>query len=445
MSARGSAAVACIMLLSLLTYAANAVSSAPVEALPQPLTLEYALSLVDAGHPSMQQARAMELGAQARERTSEAEDDLSISLEARARWVQPPDFVGDEVLDDHKGSLFIRKPLYDFGRSSARQRAASSEVRASRLRLQSLHDQHRLAIMQAYFDVVMADQENFRDNEAMAVAYITLDRLRTRRGLGQSSDIEVLEQERNYQSIRSQLLASEARQRLERSRLANLLDRPGQLPSDVVRPTMRHMTRPLPGYEPLLQLALQHNPVLRALRLEVEAAQYQVDSASSGRLPHLDAELEASRYSRDLGSSDRWRAGVTLTVPIYNGGRIDAAVASEQAQLLALQAQLSEAEQTLRQTVLDRWYEVQRLQRQRELAQSELAYRELYLDRSRANYEMEVQADLGDAMVRLSEAQLALLKNEFDTELAWEQIFALLGVTEQDVDKLMTASKEGGR
>jgi outer membrane protein TolC len=41
---------------------------------------------------------------------------------------------------------------------------------------------------------------------------------------------------------------------------------------------------------------------------------------------------------------------------------------------------------------------------------------------------MEVTADLGDAMVRLSDAQLALIKNDFDTALAREQLRALLGV-----------------
>jgi hypothetical protein len=38
---------------------------------------------------------------------------------------------------------------------------------------------------------------------------------------------------------------------------------------------------------------------------------------------------------------------------------------------------------------------------------------------------MEVKADLGDAMVRLSEAQLAEARHRFATALAWARLAAL--------------------
>lgn len=396
--------------------------------LPQPLTLEYALSLVDSSHPSMQQARAAQQAAAARLQSSEAQDDLSVSLEARARWVQPPSSMSDEVTDDHKGSLFVRKSLYDFGRSGALQQAARSESQAMAVRYHSERDQHRIAIMRAFFAVLLADQENYRDNEALAIAFITLDRLRTRQELGQASDIEVLEQESLYQGVRYRLLDSESRQRLARSQLANLLNRPGQLPADLVTPGFSHTERSLPDYEAILALAQQHNSSLQSLQLELEGAEQRVSSARSEKLPRLNGELEASSYSRQLGSSDTWRAGVTLSVPIYNGNRVDSAIATAQAEVMRLRAKLAQARQELRQALLESWFELQRLTRQREQATSELDYRELYLDRSRANYEMEVKADLGDAMVRLSDAQLALVKNDFDTALAWEKLRALVGV-----------------
>jgi outer membrane protein TolC len=211
------------------------------------------------------------------------------------------------------------------------------------------------------------------------------------------------------------------------------------LPADLVTPDFNLEERKLPEYESLLAVAEQNNPTLKALQLELQAAQQRVESARSGKLPTLDAELEASSYSRELGSSDRWRAGITLSVPIYNGDRISAAVAREQAQVLRMQAKLDEARQELRQALLGSWFAIQQLALQREQAMSELSYRELYLDRSRANYEMEVKADLGDAMVRLSDAQLALVRNDFDMALAWEQLAALVGV---DMTQLLSAEKQ---
>ncbi len=428
--------------LLVLSHAVQAESGNP---LPQPLTLEQALALVEGEHPTMQQARAGQLVAQARSQSSDAEDDISVSLEARARWVQPPTSQSDEPVDDHKGSLFVRKSLYDFGRSSALQQAARSEAQAMAVRYQSQRDQHRIAIMQAFFEVLLADQENYRDNEAMAIAFITLDRLRNRQELGQSSDIEVLEQESHYQGVRYQVLQSESRQRLTRSQLANLLNRPGELPADLVMPSFNHAERPLPEYERLLQLAQQYNPALQSLQWELQGAERRVAAVRSDKMPRLNGELEASSYSRELGSSDSWRAGVTLSVPIYNGNRVDAAVAAAQAEVMRLRSKVAQSRQELRQALLEQWFALQRLKLQRDQGQSELDFRELYLDRSRANYEMEVKADLGDAMVRLSEAQLALIRNDFDTALAWEKLRALSGVELEQLNAMTTQSPEEGQ
>lgn len=409
-----------------------------VDVLPQPLTLDYALSLLDEEHPSLQQAQADQLRAQATQREADAGDDVTVSLEARARWVQPPSTSEDGILDDHKGSLFVRKSLYDFGRTEGLQQAARGDAEAAVERYQSSRDVRRLAIMRGYFDVLRADQENFRDNEAMAVAFISLDRLRNRQELGEASDIEVLEQESSYQSVRQQVLTSQSRQRLTRSQLANLLNRPGDLPSDLVTPSFTRTDLPLPDYDQMLSMAEENNLTLKALRLQLQAAQQRVGAAQANKHPTLNGEIEASEYSRELGSSDSFRVGVTLSVPIYNGDRVDAAVAKAQSEVLRINAKLHEAEQEIRQALLTSWFELQRLALAREKALAELDFRELYLDRSRANYEMEVKADLGDAMIRLSDAQLALINNDFDTELAWETLRALTGVEMSRLEALAT-------
>jgi len=392
----------------------------------------------------MQQARSAQAKANARLQTSEAEDDLSIIAEGRLRWVETSPSQGGDVIDDHKGSIFVRKPLYDFGRSGALQQAARSEAQAMVSHYQSTQDQQRVAIMQAFFNVLQADQENFRDNEAMAVAYVTLDRMKSHQELGQTSDIEVMEQESLYQNVRYQVLQSESNQRLTRSILANILNRPDELPSELVSPEFSHAQRKLPDYERLLQLAFEHNPRLMSLKLELDAALQRTTAAQNSKLPRLDGEIEASSYTRELGSSDSLRAGVTLSIPIYNGGRVDAAIATAEAEVMRLRGKLTESRHELRQALLEQWFSIRRLMIRRQREESTLAYRELYLDRSRANYEMEVKADLGDAMVRLSEAQLALLKVDFETALAWEHLRSLVGV---EMDQLLavddTRIKEG--
>lgn len=413
-------------LAPVMLLASNAVYAA--EPLPEPLTLDYALSLADADHPDLLNRKAAEASSVAALKSAEADNAVSVSIEGRARWVKPPSVADDQdVTDDHKLSLFVRKPLYDFGRSDARQQAAMQASQGSRQRYEAALLERRVEIMRAFFDVLLADMEYARDNEAMSIAYIALDRLRNRQELGQASDIAVLELEDEYQQSRTQLSLSENRQRASRARLANVLGRPGMLPSDLVRPSLDYHKRKLPEYDKLVAIALEQNPQILALESELAAAQQRVAAARAGGSPRLDGELEASEYSRELGSSDRLRAGVTLEIPLYTGGRVDAAVAKEQAEVYRLQASLDKARYDLRQQVLDLWLELQNLRLKRDRAYSQQDYRELYLDRSRANYEMEFKADLGDAMVRLSEAQLELAKNTYDYAIAWERLSSLTG------------------
>ncbi len=417
-----------------------------VEPLPEPLTLEYALSLSDTPHPDLLLQQSDRTRSEAELQAVEADTAISVSIEGRARWIQPPDIATDsDVTDDHKLSLFLRKPLYDFGHSSSRYEAARQSVLGAEQRYQALLLQRRVSIMRAYFDVLLADMEYARDNEALATAYISFDRLRTRQELGQTSDIAVAELGSEYQQARVQLSLSETRQRATRARLANVLGRPGMLPSEVRRPVLEYHQRKLPEYEKVLAQAMNTNPLLKSLQAEMGAAQQQLEAARASGMPRLDAELEASEYSRELGGSDHWRAGVYLTIPLYTGGRVDASAAQQQAAVYRIQAALEQAKYDLQQQVLDRWLELQTLKLQRERANSLQDYRELYLDQSRANYEMEFKSDLGDAMVRLSEAQLELAKNDYDFAIAWERLVVLVGGPIIDVGTAVSGAESPQR
>lgn len=395
--------------------------------LPDPLTLEQALALAEELDPAMQQAQAAVDLARAGVLEAEARDGVNIWLEGRARWIEPADNTADDSRDDHKASLLVRKNLYDFGRSSAQQAAAVAELAGSEQAYLDSARQRKMEVMRRYFDVLRADMEFARDDEAMAVAYVTLDRLRNRHELGKVSELEILTMENEYQQARLSRTISENRMRVARAQLAIVLNRPGMLPSNLARPELPQLQRGLPEYELLLTKALADNPQLQALRKRVEAARQRLDGAYAGRRPRISGELEAAEYSRSMGANDKLRASLYVEVPLYDGGITQSAVARQQAELYRAQAELIEGERVLRQAVLEQWTELKNLHIEHERVIAQRNFRDLYLDRSRALYEMEVQADLGDAMVRLSEAQLDELNVDFAMVLAWERMDALTG------------------
>ncbi len=409
-----------------------------VDSLPQPLSLEQALSLVDTEHPALLQARAEQARAEARLQEVRSEDDFSVLLEGRLQYLEPAEQSSFQESNDSRAQLRVDKRLYDFGYTSAREASAEESVEAARWRGLDARQRQHLRVMKAFFDVLLADLEYARDNEAVAVAYVSLDKQRERHKLGQVSDLELLEKETRYEKLLSRRSASEARQRETRLRLALALNRPGALPAELLMPPVPDMNEPLPEVDELYSMVLQHNPSLQALQHRMAAAQQTLQAAARRYGPVLRGEMLASHYNRETGATSPFSAALVLEMPLYSGGRDDAETATARAELLDSQARKSRLELELRQQVLDLWLEQEKLRRRAaELAVRE-EYRDLYLDRSRTLYELERRSDLGDAMVQTSAVKLELARIRFQWLLNRERLRALSG-------ELLNGSPEQGK
>lgn len=416
-----------------LTFAVHGwAAQGAAQPLPEPLTLEHALSLADEPHPEMRQARAAVERARARVDQAASITGLNAEAAAAARWVNPPEALEAQGSEDHRATLSVRKRLYDFGRTSGLRDAARQELAASEQELVNVRQRRRLDIMERFFDVILADMAFNRDNEAMAVAFVEYDRVRDRHELGQRSDFDLMQAEAAYQASRRQRYFSQNRQREVRARLAIALNRPDQLSSRLVPPELPALQRALPTVEKLQARALAQNPQLLALQNRVDAAAERLAAARAGRRPYLDAEAGVGKFARDLGSTNTWEAGVSLKIPLYQGGAVSAAVAEARAGLEDVQARQEGFRRALGQAVLETWLELDALKIEREQAEVQLTYREYYLDRARTLYEQEVTADLGDAMVEYTEATRRLRETEYRIALAWARMDALLGTLTEE-------------
>ena len=212
--------------------------AADLPPLPEPLTLEAALEAAADIHPDLLLAQARrEAALAARDRVG-ARYGLELGVRGRARWVDPSPVARrvDDGNNDSSIHLEARKLLYDFGQTRARMAAAEARIGGQEQQLKAIRLDRRLDVMSRFFDVKLADLEYRVQNEAMAIAFVRMDRLRERAALGQASDVELLELEARFQRIRSRRVQAEADQRLARARLAESLNRPGTLPGDLVPP-----------------------------------------------------------------------------------------------------------------------------------------------------------------------------------------------------------------
>lgn len=417
----------CLLAVTIYGFAGAVAFGDGMAPLPSPLTLEQALSYADEAVPGLQLREAELEQSQAEQTRAESLTDMQAYLEARARYVVPPSYSADQSHDDNRFGIVINKDLYDFGKHRARVNAAALDVDANHLLYLDARVRRRLEITQRYFDVLLADLIVNRSEEEMAVAYVRFDRLRQRKEVGQASNVQVVAAEAQYHHVRVDRYKNIAEQRSTRARLAEALNQPANLPDTLVAPSVQILERKIPDVEELQTLLLKQNYQLQALRSKVHAAEQRLEVARAQDNPVLTGSAEAFKYSRQLSSNDEMRVGVTLTVPLYEGRRNDAAIAQAHAQILQARAQLSQAESDLRQLVLRLWLDLDNLRVQREERAVLRKYRELNLDRARALYDLDVNADLGDAMAQFTDIEFLAAQTDYQMLRTWLQMDILTG------------------
>jgi predicted Zn-dependent protease len=129
-------------------------------------------------------------------------------------------------------------------------------------------------------------------------------------------------------------------------------------------------------------------------------------------------------------------------VPLYQGNRVDAAVAKAIADRDRLQARLRAVEYRLRQDVLDNWLKLSDLKAQADQSRALSDYRDLYLDQARAEYELDFKTDLGDAMVQQTAAQILRMRTRFEKALTMSRLAALTNDPNYDPTQPPTAKQQ---
>ncbi|MBI3431583.1 MAG: TolC family protein [Hydrogenophilales bacterium] len=397
--------------------------SAPASA--EPLTLDEALASVAAPHPDRRIAESDLALARANRDEATSRQDFSLFLDGSLRTGRQP---GGDWKPDNIGRIVARKPLFDFGRSSQAIAAADEEVTARQEALYTVESLRRIDIMARYFDVLMADRQYAADNEFMAVAYVAWDNAKDRFKVGQISRPDLLKLETEYQDIRERRNASEQRMRSTRQRLAQAIYRPDRLPEELAEPQLKDNARPVPDYETLLPWVMAKNPRILALQAQSAAADARLAAIRAERNPTLDAEVVGGGYSRESVTRDEASAGLVFTIPLYQGGRVDARVARERAQKERTAAELEKLRFDLSDTLLATLQEIEWLRgSSRAAADKQIEYRDWALERARAEYELEMKTNLGTSMAETQMAQIRRKQVEYRLALALARLQALSG------------------
>ena len=130
----------------------------------------------------------------------------------------------------------------------------------------------------------------------------------------------------------------------------------------------------------------------------------------------------------ELTTRDDLSAGLVFTIPLYQGGRVDARIARELAQKERSVAEVEKFKLELADSLLDTLQEIEWLVGSgRPAADKQNEYRDWALERARAEYELELKTNLGTNMAETQLAKLRRKQVEYRLALAWARLEALSG------------------
>lgn len=393
--------------------------------LPNPLTLQQALALTDESHPDLALARAQIDDAQAQLYHAQSFSGLRSYLDINAETKKLT--TTGEFENDSNAILTISKPIFDFGRTQALEDSKSALINSREHLLLDAKLRHQLEITRLFYNVILADMRYRVDNEEMVQRFLKFDKKRERHSLGMISEVELSKAENYYREAIIQRTISETDQHSSRLLLAIALNRPDDLPAELVKPDTPESTKAIPDGSELFTAIFQSNETILALKQEVQSAHSQLKAERARAYPTISAEFQLADYERDFSTRGDITATLNFHFPIYQGKEKKAEITRAAAALASKTAQLQKAKQNLLKTVTGLTKKLTILKTQRTTALQRIEFRDLSLEHRRAEYELELQTNMSEAQARITEALWFKQKTDFDISLTWANIDMLFG------------------
>lgn len=289
-----------------------------------------------AGSPSLTEAAARLRAADARAREARSATLPRLDADAQASETKqsynngiPPAFVPRGYNDTGRASLNLSYDLDLWGRNRAALKAATSEAEAARMDVAEARLALTTAIAGAYADFARLTAERDAAASALTNRQASADLVARRVTGGAANPGEADQARAAAAQARQELAALDEQLVVVRNQLAALTGQGPDRGLALARPTAA--TRAAMGLPTNLAAdLLGRRPDLQAARLRAEAAARRVDVARAGFYPNVNLAAFIGVQSLGLGNltnsgSDIGQAGAAISLPIFNGGRLDGA------------------------------------------------------------------------------------------------------------------------
>lgn len=254
----------------------------------------------------------------------------------------------------------INQTLFDGFQTRSNVAAAEARVRASVESLRNTEENILFSGAQAYMNVI-------HDRQVMALTQQNLEFLkeqarsvRARKEVGEATGTDVAQADAARSGAEGQLSAARAQSLASAAAYRQVIgEEPGTLKA--ASPLSKLLP---PDLNAAVAIATKEHPAILATSHLVDAAASSVKSAEGTLLPSVTASAGVSRSylntsPTDLNYSDGYshsaNVGVTLSIPIYQGGRASAQVRKSKESLGQARIEVDVSREQVRQAITSAW------------------------------------------------------------------------------------------
>ena len=305
--------------------------------------------------------------------------------------------------------LSLRQPLYDKGRyenyKSTLSYVDQAEFRYLRAEQELIH-----RVAERYLAVLLSSQQVYLNQQKLEALELKLAQVQREVTLGVGDQLNLLEVSARRDLARADLLQAKSALIDEQTRLQNITGQSVQLPEAWVQAGYQVTPQLLAGSELEWLERASSNLMYREAEARIRESQLALKSRKAGHYPTVSLNISYADIDSDItvDTSKDLVTSIEMNLPLYQGGRTEAAIRQSSARLGSEQAQSEKVLADAQQQVRLAYSRLQGFKERLEaLSQSsESSHRYLVAAERGQKLNLRSQVEVLDARTRLVDTQL---------------------------------------
>jgi outer membrane protein len=387
-----------------------------------------AVSLKDAYQAALDKTESAAIldarATQASERVSQAKGAIFPELSLKSNYIRQQSLPNTRS-ESSEIKFNLIQPVFRGFREFSYLRSIELDLNAQTLERTQLNLSTYTAVGQVYFAILTAEQDLKNLTTLLELMNKRVQEVKSRTQIGRSRTSELLTAQSQAATLQTQIRAAQLVVDLARDRFSLVTG----LPRDTA---IEDSVLDLPTQIPALTSYLDEShrrPDLSALKTRIESSEEKVAFFKGAHWPTLD--FSGNYYLKHTRPLDRvkWDLGLTLTLPLYQGGVVSSqvreAAAKVQEQELSSALAIKSAEQEIRsyyQQVTNGIEQMTSIKEGLEIAEKN--YQEQNRD---YRFGLSTNLDVLQALNVLQDTRRALDRTKYQTLTAWHMLQAAAG------------------